>query len=461
MNDELDSRVDDELRSVGAEWRSRRPIRAGLDPSLFAERRPRTLQAAFASVAGALTLIVAAVIVIVSLPPSAPGPGTATASPTAISGASVAPTASVQPITTAPTASAQPTSPPSPPLPTSTPSESPTPSPTNAADGISWERFEAMSPEFEGNWSIQVVDGRFLASADRCQDRRACEFVLLESADAEEWTVIASIPSRKVDALGVTWFHESGLGFLASANRRSADPGVALYHSIDGISWERLGDQFTFERAECEPVQVNIIEFFRTAGEIVALGRAGCTDSTITGEPNLAWTSVDGRTWQATESVPVSSVLADHGTFVGRQFVAEGTIWQSDDGLVWDVAAQPGEGLDLGSVSTGFVAVGYAAGEGATVVLTSPDGKTWVERQALDARQDPTGRLASDGQRAAVVESFSDANVAWVSSPDGTDWSSYTMPTGTGELANGIAILGDRLVAYSHSEFGVWVGDIP
>ena len=318
-----------------------------------------------------------------------------------------------------------------------------------------------MSPEFDGSWSIQVVDGRFLASGDRCQDRRACEFVLLESADAEDWTVIARIPARKVDALGVTWFHESGLGFLASANRRSAERGVSLWHSMDGTSWEQIGDQFTFERAACEPVQVDIIEFFRTAGELVALGPAGCTDSTVTGEPNLAWTSVDGRTWQATESVPVSTVLADHGTFVGRQFVAEGTIWQSDDGLIWDVAAQPGEGLALGSVSTGFVAVGTPAGDGCTVVLTSPDGKTWVERQALDAQRAPIGQLASDGQRAAFVESFSDANVAWVSSPDGTDWSPYTMPAGTGELAYGIAILGDRLVAYDYSEFMVWVGDIP
>jgi hypothetical protein len=460
MNDEPDNRVDDQLRSVGAEWRSRRPVSGRLDPSLFAERRPRTLQAAFASVAGALTLIVAAVVVVVSLPPSSPAPGTSTASPTAISGTSVAPTSSGEP-TPPPTVSAQPTSPPSAPLPTSTPSESPPPVPTNPADGISWERFEAMSPEFECNWSIQVVDGRFLASADRCQDRRACEFVLLESADAEEWTVIASIPSRKVDALGVTWFHESGLGFLASANRRSAERGVSLWHSIDGISWEQIGDQFTFERAECEPGQVDITEFFRTAGELVALGRANCTESTVTGEPNLAWTSVDGRTWQATESIPVSVVLADHGTFVGRQFVAEGTIWKSDDGLVWDVAAQPGEGLDLGSVSTGFVAVGTPAGDGGTVLLTSPDGKTWVERQALDAQRAPIGQLASDGQRAAFVESFSDANVAWVSSPDGTNWSSYTMPVGTGELAYGIAILGDRLVAYDNSEFTVWVGDIP
>jgi hypothetical protein len=449
MTNEFDARIDDRLRTVGAEWRRRRPGRAGVDPSLFAERRSRPLQAALASVAGALALIMVAVLIVVSLPASNEGIGTASASPTTTSGSSVAPTDS-----------AQPTSPPSPPLPTSTPSESPTPSPTDAVDDIAWESFRAITPEFDGGLdTVQAVPGRFLARAHRCPtDRRDCEHVLLESADAEEWTVIARIRSRMVDALEVEFFHEEGLGFLASASIRYSGRGAGLWHSVDGITWDEVGDQLTFELAECEPQGVDIHHFFRTVSEVVALGRPYCSDNT--GDPNLAWTSVDGRTWQPAKSIPVSDVVADHGTFVGDQIVAAGTIWQSDDGLVWTTAAEPGTLVSIGSVSAGFVAVEWQSGRAAAALLTSADGKTWVEHEGVLTARD-AGGLGWDGQRAAFIETGSDANVLWVSSSDGTDWSSYSMPAGTDESFDLVAILGSRLVVYSRSESAVWVGDIP
>jgi hypothetical protein len=146
---------------------------------------------------------------------------------------------------------------------------------------------------------------------------------------------------------------------------------------------------------------------------------------------------------------------------VGDQLVAEGAIWWSEDGLAWTSAIDAGTLVMIGSVSAGFVAVGDPPAGGATVLLTSPDGQSWTGHEGKLPAGDAWG-LGFDGHRAAFVDSSDSANLIWVSSQSGAEWSSYAMPGRTGNLSDAaVAIMGNRVIVHARSETSVWVGDIP
>ena len=83
MKDGFDGRMDDRLRSLGADWRARHHAGTDrVDPALFVDRYARRpLVPALAALTGLLALVVIAVVIVISLPPANPDVAHASPSP--------------------------------------------------------------------------------------------------------------------------------------------------------------------------------------------------------------------------------------------------------------------------------------------------------------------------------------------------------------------------------------------
>jgi hypothetical protein len=153
---------------------------------------------------------------------------------------------------------------------------------------------------------------------------------------------------------------------------------------------------------------------------------------------------------------------------------ADESFWQSDDGLQWSKTQEALNSMQVAAVAGGFVAVGGGEwNEPLSNVYTSSDGRSWTQRQT------PFGGvflewLNSDGTRAVTIEEADQPGTkapgaAWVSSPDGVDWTRYQLPPRKGDSADLVAIWGNRLVVSGTSYNGgnsigdglVWSRNIP
>lgn len=434
MSDNIDGRIDYELRGAGARWRSQRPAPATtVDPTLFADRRPPRPLATFASVIAVVAVAIVAVLIIVSLPPSNHDVATASTSPSPLGTSS--------------------------PGPTPIPSPSAAPSPTAAPAQAGWQRIGAdQLPQIDAFDSVTAADGRFLAKAHRCPtDGGQCEHLLLESFDGISWLVLARItPDSGQD---IDFVDDPVFAFLAAADAGYSGSGAGLWQASDGVSWRWLGDQTAFDGSECgsQAHQGTDIGNFYRAGtqQLVVLGRVYCDGSVV----NRAWATANGYEWGPVDTIPVTSVVTGHGLFVGLKQLPDGdSIWRSVDGLRWEQVFQAPVGLSLVAVASGFVALGSWP-DGRSYLLISPDGTTWTQTESSVA---VAGLLASDGSRAVFAEqdsTFASADV-WVSSTDGTDWTAYDITGAAGHSVDAAAILGQRVVAVSGKEPMTWVADV-
>jgi hypothetical protein len=138
----------------------------------------------------------------------------------------------------------------------------------------------------------------------------------------------------------------------------------------------------------------------------------------------------------------------------------------------WSLSRKVPADVDVAAVDRGFFALteGYPMNAADGLFFTSADGKAWIER-AYPFGSHVVEGLVSDGKRAAAVEEgdrmvgTSAPGALWISSPDGTAWTSYQLPKGDGDEVDGeVALMGNTVVVTGDAGDGgtvMWVAQIP
>ena len=435
MNDP-DGRIDDELRSAGAEWRSTRPAPdKALDPTLFASLPTRAggRRMALASVVGVGAVLVAVVLIVVSLPSrndiatTSPSPSAAISSPV---------------IQTSPRPTAI------------TPAATLGNLPVSAVMDLPWSTVTADKLPYmdRGFDDLEGADGKFLATGHACSD--TCSVFLFESVDGESWAQIAELTTPANETGLFSFYQDDSAGTLAFARGLYKGPGAGLWRSDDGSNWTFLGSESAFDGSECGSqgrFATDIDDVYRAGNQLVAIGLIYCDASLLP----AAWTSTDGQTWTRTDAVPMYKVFEVNGSFVGLDREARNSqIWQSGDGLNWTAVPYPSTRLDMTQVASGLLLIARSADASQETLATSTDGISWNSIGQISAQYTA---LASDGIRAAMLDQSSDV---WVSSQDGASWDRYDLSR-AGSLANGVAISGNRVIAWSDADPILWTAELP
>ena len=368
--------------------------------------------------------------------------------------------------TTLPTQSPSPSA-----IATTSPSFAPLPTPSSGepiaspetliSDGIAWTRFDGSSlPGLGGDTYVQQTGGRFLVSSEKSRS----EF-LLSSEDGLTWLNLGAVVSQPDSARE---FHEVQNSIVAlgshGPNGPYNPPQIGVWLSADGgHTWSFLDEpSFTSHRCGAGPSVMT-----SDGAELVAIGSG-------------IWHSADGFNWVCVGPTPHDSITYGHGTFVGvwstDPYSEPQRFWHSDDGVTWQQVQKAPLSTELPiAIGAGFVTIAGADGPGrpSTRLLTSADGMTWSEQPYPFGDAD-LYLVGSDGDRAVALqeERSADPNEAkpgaiWVSSSNGTAWSKYQVPPRAGDVADGVALLGDVIVVTGFSggnstvDAVVWSAQLP
>jgi hypothetical protein len=279
---------------------------------------------------------------------------------------------------------------------------------------------------------------------------------LLASPDAISWSILGELPSTP-EGLAVS---ETSMGFFAYGTLDGYEPGdhPAMFRSSDGANWTSLSDQPAFAPGKCGTDDRETIgNVYETPSGLVAVGSA-------------TWFSPDGETWKCTGQDPLALLTVQSG-YVGQSYrSANETLWSSDNGVDWaKLGTVPGDGTIV-AVDGGFLEVPYGDARDPTFqqIQTSTDGRQWTAA-GVPFKPGYVETITSNGSRAAAVDE--DAPAIWLSSPDGSVWTRYLLPTHApngfaGDEVNGVEQLGDTVVvagsgAGNRSSAVLWIAQIP
>jgi hypothetical protein len=262
----------------------------------------------------------------------------------------------------------------------------------------------------------------------------------------------------------------------AAAGCNQAPSAALMWHSSDGLTWQRLSTEATapFDR-------VSIVSIAAGPKGLVAFGLHDPKGNLPVSTDNVILHSVDGLTWSAKpfpdQNGGATGVLVQQVVATSDGFVAVGSndraptsgaavgsaAWYSSDGLSWTRARTPTGTTDemryAAAGSKGMVATDLGSGAASSSVWVSPDGKTW---RTADTSPFTLGFswLAGNGDQMIVI---SGASAYW--SKDGTTWhrgpSTPAMPSngiiGTSDLA---WIFGSTVIATSPDDLSFYVGHV-
>lgn len=301
--------------------------------------------------------------------------------------------------------------PPASPLPSPGASGSPagTPGPVSSV-AVGWSR-AALPAGLDAPLTRVVWTGsRFLAV-------QRVDGTVLDSLDGRTWHQQPAIPDGFVEQVA------AGPGGVLAIGSVNAQGVVAIWHSADGLRWERTPDAPSLHSRDGA---------FLTMATVVAAGGG--------------WLAVGGETLNC---IP------------GACRLVRAVVWSSPDGLRWtrqpDTATiQHAEMTGVTSSPSGYVAVGDAAADptrlGSPIqpaVWTSSDGQTWTRSDRLPTVAAPgdadvvLGSVAVAGSRVVAVgyvrtHGGPDEAFAWWS--DGGPWASV-------EIGPFVGSQGVRIVA--------------
>ena len=260
-------------------------------------------------------------------------------------------------------------------------------------DGIKWTW--RNQGEGSGWYGVAYGNGKFVALSPSGH--------ITTSDDGLTWVKQLGITTKSLNGVA---YAEGNFVAVGSVSANSGLPTKPLVlRSSDGGIWEDVSP-------ESAPPLGRIAH---GSGTFVAL-------SSPSVQPGAILTSADGRTWSRTNLSTAGGVL--NVTYGGDQFVVvgqRGTALTSPDGISW--AAQSSQTtLDLAGVAYGnraFVAVGGSPNYFSSVLLSSPDGRTWT------AHPDTGYRLMGVAFGNGIFVA-----VRWYGSvlvsKDGTTWSAHT-----------------------------------
>ena len=146
--------------------------------------------------------------------------------------------------------------------------------------------------------------------------------VLLGSSDGTSWSAAAAQPALAWDAYpeGVAWTGDRWTAFGSFLPSASADQGVQVWQSTDGLLWSRTGFLRPTGPFACDPGSVHMLDLTGFGPGYVAVGSCTANPELV----GIAWTSATGGTWQgALGRVRPMSGVASNGT----RLVAIGSDW--------------------------------------------------------------------------------------------------------------------------------------
>ena len=146
--------------------------------------------------------------------------------------------------------------------------------------------------------------------------------VVLASSDGVSWSRAPAQPSLAWDAdpEGVAWTGDRWTAFGSFLPSTSADQGVQVWQSTDGLAWSRTSFLQPTGPFACDPGSVHMLDLTGFGPGYVAVGSCTANPELV----GIAWTSATGGTWQGVlgRVRPMSGVASN-----GTRLVAVGSDW--------------------------------------------------------------------------------------------------------------------------------------
>jgi hypothetical protein len=263
----------------------------------------------------------------------------------------------------------------------------------------------------------------------------------------------------------------------AAAGCNQAPSPVFMWHSSDGLTWQRLSAKATalFDR-------VSIVSMAAGPKGLLAFGIHDPKGTLPVSTDSVVLFSVDGLNWSSrafpdqnggTTGVLVQQVVATTDGFIAAgsndqmpgssEPSVGGAAWYSSDGLTWTRAKVPTgiahETRYAAAGKAGMVATSNEVSATSNVLWVSADGKTW---QTADTSPftNGSGWLTGDANQILVI---SGTRVSW--SRDGRTWhrgrSTPAMPDLSVLGVTSMAwIFGSTVIAVSPDDLSLYVGHV-
>jgi hypothetical protein len=271
------------------------------------------------------------------------------------------------------------------------------------------------------------------------------------STDGESWSRVAEPSLGGPHAQGLEDLAVGESGIVAVGWDSSVgDIDAAAWFSVDGLTWEKVGDDVFAHEGHEEAGTVLATDRGFVAAGFAVIGREA--DAAI-------WTSPDGRTWTRLDDPALggggtqrisSLVVGPQGLVAGGTnflptefgvYQLDARVWVSSDGTSWDAiddATFGGPGWQYitsitagpdGLVAAGGDILGRPGLDNDAAVWTSPDGRTWTRVEDADFVSDRAQQISAitvgpDGLLAVGYDTGpgGDRTPAVWRSPDGAAW---------------------------------------
>jgi serine/threonine-protein kinase len=296
-----------------------------------------------------------------------------------------------------------------------------------SSNGRSWKPVDSPSFGTEGHQRMIAATefGTLLVAAGWSGSNAA---VWTSSTGGKKWNRVAS---TSFDGGGLQYIRDVvplGSELIAvGSSGNSTDRDAAAWRSVDGVTWERIG-QSEF----AAPLQQELYAATAVDGHVVAVGftkETGVSHPLVWVYDGAGWTPVDASAFDESGSqvmldvagggdLPVVAVgcAASERCDTNDVSSSDAAVWISDDGSSWERVATEdpdlgGEGEQVMRAITvygdSFAAVGTRVGPVGTdvdgAIWTSSNGRAWATDGSLSPTGTALGGQGDQSLRAIVV----------------------------------------------------------
>jgi hypothetical protein len=347
----------------------------------------------------------------------------------------------------------------------STPSAVPSASPGSSPVGVIWRPVTDMSAFEDGSVAAITLLGPKLMAVGSTPAGGKTTAGVWTSADGLSWTRAHDVPSfgqAEIDAVARSGSGLVALGCPVGPEGCAGNPVARIWTSNDGAAWTPAAFSSGFDPTGRRYDAV-------TAGGpgYVAVGydisggfpQVPADASIVTSGDGAKWTPVTAN--PAFRAATMGGVAAAGATLVAVGQASNGApvVWTSTDGRTWPRAATSGlptdaEVRDVTTAGPGVIVVGREGGNAAS--WTSTDGRTWQQGP-------PSGALAgarmlhivATSRGFIAVGTVGDGSGAAWTSPDGTNWTKLDLGESfVGAMVGAAGEIGGRTVVFGTTQAG-------
>jgi len=339
-------------------------------------------------------------------------------------------------------------------------------SPALSPAGVDWIPLTDMSAFGDGSVAAIAQLGPKLVAVGSVPDAGNTRAAVWTSADGLSWTRAHDAPSfgqAEIDALARSGSRLVATGCAIIGGEGCAgNPAARIWTSSDGAVWTPAAFRSGFDPSARRYDAV-------TAGGpgFVAVGSDESGGFPETPADSSIVTSGDGAMWTPVAANPgfkaatMGGVAAADATLVavGQGSNGAPVVWTSSDGRTWARAATSGlptdaEVRDVTTAGLGVIAVGREGGNAAS--WTSTDGRAWHQAPASGALGGATMlHIVAMSHGFIAIGTASDGTGAAWTSPDGTSWTKLDLgPSFAGALVGTVGEIGGRTVVVGTTQAG-------